>query len=69
VPVQASERSRPGPGQDFARDACELQRFLPGLPVAPARYDALVQAVAHLDEAPSVDELLGLTLTGPAKDC
>ena len=41
-------------------------------PVCPSRrprYDALVQAVAHLDEAPSVDELLGLTLIGPAKDC
>jgi 2-methylcitrate dehydratase PrpD len=47
---------------DFARDARELRRFVPGLPIAPARYDALVQAVAHLDTAASVDELLGLTL-------
>lgn len=41
----------------------ELRRVLPGLPVAPARYDALVQAIAHLDTAASVDEMLGLTLT------
>jgi 2-methylcitrate dehydratase PrpD len=47
---------------DFARDARELRRFVPGLPVAPARYDALVQAIARLDAAPAVDELLGLTL-------
>jgi 2-methylcitrate dehydratase PrpD len=47
---------------DFARDARELRRFGPGLPIAPARYEALVQAVAHLDTAASVDELLGLTL-------
>ncbi len=49
---------------DFARDARELRRFLPGLPIAPARYDQLVQAIAHLDTAPSVDEVLALTLTG-----
>jgi hypothetical protein len=48
---------------DFARDARELRRFVPGLPVAPARYDALVQAIAHPDAAVSVDEMLGLTLT------
>ncbi len=48
---------------DFARDARELRRFLPGLPVAAARYDTLVQAIAHLDTATSVDEMLGLTLT------
>ena len=47
---------------DFARDAHELRRFLPGLPIAPTRYDALVQAIAHLDTAASVDEMLGLTL-------
>jgi hypothetical protein len=28
---------------DFARDARELRRFLPGLPVAPARCGALVR--------------------------
>ena len=29
---------------DFGRDARELRRFLPGLPIAPAQYDALVAA-------------------------
>ncbi len=48
---------------DFARDARELRRFLPGLPISPARYDALVQAIAGLDAAPAVDEILDLTLT------
>jgi len=47
---------------DFARDARELRRFLPALPVAPARYDALVAAIAHLDTAASVDEIIALTL-------
>jgi len=48
---------------DFARDARELRRFVPGLPIAPARYDALVHAIAGLDGAASVDEILGLTLS------
>jgi hypothetical protein len=30
---------------------------------SPARYDALVQVIAHLDTAASVDEMLCLTLT------
>ena len=47
---------------DFARDARELRRFLSGLPVAPARYDTLVQAIARLDTAPAVDEILAFTL-------
>ena len=47
---------------DFARDASELRRFLPGLPVAPARYDRLVEAIAKLDAAASVDDVVGLTL-------
>ncbi len=47
---------------DFARDARELRRFLPGLPIPRARYDALVEAVAHLDAAASVDEVLAFTL-------
>jgi hypothetical protein len=49
---------------DFARDARELRRFVPGLPIAPPRYDTLVHAIAHLDTAPAVDELLSLTLKG-----
>lgn len=49
---------------DFARDARELRRFIPGLPIAPPRYDALVRAIADLDTAPAVDELLSLTLPG-----
>ena len=48
---------------DFARDARELRRFVPGLPIAEARYDALVKTIAHLDAAASVDEMLGFTLT------
>jgi hypothetical protein len=48
---------------DFARDARELRRFLSGLPIPPARYDALVQAIARLDTAPAVDEILDFTLT------
>jgi 2-methylcitrate dehydratase PrpD len=52
---------------DFARDARELRRFLPGLPVTPARYDALVEVIAHLDSAPLVDEMLRLTLTAPSE--
>jgi len=48
---------------DFARDAHELRRFVPGLPIATARYDALVHAIAGLDGAASVDEILGLTLS------
>jgi len=48
---------------DFARDARELRRFLPALPVAPARYGRLVAAIAELDGAASVDEVVRLTLT------
>ena len=47
---------------DFARDARELRRFVPGLPIAPARYDALVGAIAGLHAASAVDEVLALTL-------
>jgi 2-methylcitrate dehydratase PrpD len=47
---------------DFPRDARELRRFVPGLPIAPARYDALVGAIGRLDTAATVDEVLGLTL-------
>jgi 2-methylcitrate dehydratase PrpD len=47
---------------DFAKDARELQRFVPGLPIPSAQYDRLVAAIAKLDTAASVDELVRLTL-------
>ena len=47
---------------DFARDAAELRRFVPGLPIAAARYDELVAAIAGLETASSVDALVRLTL-------
>jgi 2-methylcitrate dehydratase PrpD len=47
---------------DFARDARELRRFLPGLPIAPARYDALVGAISGLEAAASVDDVVRLTV-------
>jgi hypothetical protein len=48
---------------DFARDTRELRRFVPGLPIATDTYDRLVDAIARLDTAESVDSLLALTLT------
>jgi 2-methylcitrate dehydratase PrpD len=50
---------------DFARDAREVRRFLPGLPIAPARYDALVAAIAGLETSASVDRLVESTLAAP----
>ena len=47
---------------DFARDAEVLRRFVPGLPISTPRYDRFVAAVAGLDKAPSVDEVVRLTL-------
>ena len=47
---------------DFRRDAEVLRRFVPGLPIAPDQYDRLVGAVAGLDKAASVDEVVALTL-------
>jgi hypothetical protein len=47
---------------DFARDAEVLRRFAPGLPVAAGRYERFVTAVAGLDKAPSVEEVVRLTL-------
>ena len=47
---------------DFARDAEVLRRFVPGLPISAPRYDRFVAAVAGLDKAPSVDEVVRLTL-------
>src|SRR5207249_790450 len=47
---------------DFGRDAHELRRFVPGLPIGPDRYDRLVAAISGLDKATSVDEIIRLTL-------
>ena len=47
---------------DFARDAEVLRRFVPGLPIAPTRYESFVAAVAGLDKASSVDEIVSLIL-------
>jgi len=49
---------------DFARDSQELRRFVPGLPISPQRYERFVAAVAGLDAAASVDEVIRLTLPG-----
>src|SRR5499426_1556076 len=49
---------------DFARDSQELRRFVPGLPISPQRYERFVAAVAGLDKAGSVDEVIRLTLPG-----
>jgi hypothetical protein len=50
---------------DFARDARELRRFVPGLPISAARYDELVATVTALDESRSVDALVRSTLAPP----
>lgn len=47
---------------DFAKDAQELRRFIPGLPIKADQYDRLVVAISGLDKATSVDELVRLTL-------
>lgn len=47
---------------DFARDAEVLERFIPGLPVAPGQYRSMAQAIGNLDAAASIDEVLRLTL-------
>jgi hypothetical protein len=49
---------------DFARDAEELRRFVPGLPISSERYERFVAAVGGLDRASSVDEVVRLTLPG-----
>jgi len=46
---------------DFGRDARELRRFLPGLPITPARYDQLVDVITRLDAASAVDDVVRLT--------
>lgn len=47
---------------DFAKDAAQLRRFLPALPIAAAQYERLVAAIGSLEAAPAVDELVRLTL-------
>ena len=47
---------------DFATDAENLRRFIPGLPIAAEQYDRLVETIANLDTAPSIDAALRLTL-------
>src|SRR5499427_6511769 len=47
---------------DFAKDARELRRFVPGLPISEGQYDRLVATIATLETAPSVDMLVNLTL-------
>jgi len=37
---------------------------VPGLPISPQRYERFVAAVAGLDAAASVDEVIRLTLPG-----
>src|SRR2546430_8104864 len=46
---------------DFANDARELRRFVPGLPIAPPQYEGLVAAISRLDKAKSVDAAIRLT--------
>lgn len=50
---------------DFAEDARELRRFVPGLPIPSGQYDRLVATVASLETADAVDELIRLTLPSP----
>jgi 2-methylcitrate dehydratase PrpD len=47
---------------DFARDARELRRFVPGLPIPAPQYDRLVAAIATLETAASVDDIVRLAL-------
>ena len=47
---------------DFAHDAAQLRRFMPALPISAGQYDQLVAAIAGIDAAQSVDELVQLTL-------
>jgi 2-methylcitrate dehydratase PrpD len=46
----------------FARDARELRRFIPGLPIGERQYDRLVDAISTLDTAATVDPVVALTL-------
>jgi hypothetical protein len=47
---------------DFARDARELRRFVPGLPIPAPQDDRLVAAIATLETAASVDDIVRLAL-------
>ena len=47
---------------DFAKNAEQLRRFIPGLPIEASQYERLVAAISGLEQAPLVDELVRLTL-------
>jgi hypothetical protein len=47
---------------DFAKNAEIIRRFIPGLPITPDQYDRLVEAIAGLDGAESVGDIIRLTL-------
>ena len=47
---------------DFARNAHELKRFIPGLPIGAAQYERLVAAISRLDNAATVDDIVRLTI-------
>jgi hypothetical protein len=47
---------------DFARNAQELKRFVPGLPIGASQYERLVGAISKLDTAASVDDIVRLTI-------
>lgn len=49
---------------DFTKDAEILRRFIPGLPIEAGQYDRLVAAIAALDRAPDINDLISLTLAG-----
>ena len=42
--------------------AAAVRSGVPGLPIAPERYESFVAAVAGLDKASAIDELVRLTL-------
>jgi 2-methylcitrate dehydratase PrpD len=47
---------------NFAKDAEVLRRLVPALPIEVEQYDRLVDMIAHIDHAASVDDLVRLTL-------
>ena len=53
---------------DFAKDAEQLRRFIPGLPIKAEQYERLVAAIAALEQAGTVDDLVRLTLADHSPD-